>query len=196
MREFELEPGEHLVKEVRKHWLLFFADLVPFAILVIVPLAIPNALRSAVALERFADYFNYSTPLARVVLASWWLLVWGAAFNSFTKYFLNAWILTNQRVVEIKQFSFFDREVSSLFLNRIEDVTTDTSGVVDSLLDIGDINAQTAGTVDRFTMRGIPHPAQLRDIMLRYQSLHGLPVETAAGRPSGTPDTGDAKMGK
>ena len=188
MKEFELEPGEHVVKEARKHWFLFLGELLPFAILAVLPLAIPSALRIVPPLVPFADAFNYSLPLARVVLGVWWLLVWSVAFNSFTKYFLNAWILTNQRVVEIKQFGFFNREVSSLFLNRIEDVTTDSNGILSSLLDIGDINVQTAGTVDRFTMRGIPHPAMLRDIMLKYVSVHELPV--------GSPTTGDAKLAK
>lgn len=172
MKEFELEPGEHIVQEVRKHWFLFLADLLPFAVIAILPLFIPIALRIAPPLQVFADSFNFSTPIARLTLAVWWLFVWSAAFNSFTRYFLNAWILTNQRVVEIKQHGFFDREVSSLFLNRIEDVTTDTTGLVNSILDIGDINVQTAGTVERFTMRGIPHPPLLRDIMLKYASTH------------------------
>ncbi len=172
MKEFELEPGENLVEEVRRHWFLFFADLLPFVILAFIPFVIPGVLRSTPQLANFASMFDYSNPLARVVLAGWLLMVWSAAFNSFTQYFLNAWILTTQRVVEIKQFSFFNREVSSLFLNRIEDVTIDTAGIMYSILDIGDINVQTAGTVDRFTMRGIPRPSQLRDILLKYASAH------------------------
>ncbi|MBI3572438.1 PH domain-containing protein [Candidatus Kaiserbacteria bacterium] len=183
MKEFELEPGEHVVETVRKHWFLFLADLLPFAILAILPLVIPAALRTAGPLQTLAASFNFSLPLARVALALWWLLVWSAAFNSFTRYFLNAWILTNQRVVEIKQYGFFNREVSSLFLNRVEDVTTDTIGILVSLLDIGDINVQTAGTIERFTMRGIPHPAMLRDLILKYASAH---EDTKLLRRSGT----------
>jgi hypothetical protein len=188
MKEFELEPGESLVREVRKHWFLFVADLLPFLILAFIPFLIPSMLKLAPPLQRFATLFSYGSPLARVLLASWWLLVWSAAFNSFTRYFLNAWILTTERVVEIKQFSFFNREVSSLFLNRIEDVTIDTAGIIYSLLDIGDINIQTAGTVDRFTMRGIPRPSQLRDILLKYASAHEHSFEY--------PAAGDAKLGR
>lgn len=188
MKEFELEPGENLVREVRRHWFLFVADLLPFVILAFIPFVIPGVLTIAPPLKAFAASFSYADPLARVVLGAWWLLVWSAAFNSFTRYFLNAWILTTQRVVEIKQHGFFDREVSSLFLNRIEDVTIDTEGIVYSLLDIGDINVQTAGTVDRFTMRGIPRPAQLRDILLKYASVH----EGSFGYPGG----GNATLGR
>ena len=172
MREFELEPGEHVVMEVRKHWFLFLIDLLPLAVLAVAPLLIPSVLHLVSPLNDFASSFDFSSPLARVTLSAWWLLLWSASFNAFTKYFLNAWILTNERVVEIKQHGFFNREVSSLFLNRIEDVTTETVGVLASLLDIGNINAQTAGTIERFTMRGIPRPSQLRDVMLKYASAH------------------------
>ena len=94
--------------------------------------------------------------------------MWGGAFAIFTRYFLNLWVVTNQRIVDMHQKSFFSREVSSLLLDRVQDVTVDTEGVLPSLLDIGDINVQTAGAVNRFSMCGLGHPSQLRDIILKY----------------------------
>jgi hypothetical protein len=51
-------------------------------------------------------------------------------------------------------------------LGRVQDITIDTRGLMHSLLDIGDINVQTAGAIDRFTMGNVPHPARLRDLIL------------------------------
>lgn len=170
MKEFELEPGEHVVKELRKHWFLFLMGLLPYAILIILPFALPKLLTLVPPFAKYATYFNFSTPLARAGLGVWLLVWWTSAWGAFTQYFLNAWVLTNQRIVTIKQRRYFYREVSSLFLNRVQDVTTSVSGVLSSLLGIGDIKVQTAAEDVEFVMKGIPRPEQMRDIILRYVS--------------------------
>lgn len=171
MKEFELEPGEHIVAETRKHWLLFVASFLPYAILLLLPFALPKLLVLAPPLAPFAAYFAYDTPLARVFLGTWLLIVWTGAWGAFTRYFLNVWVLTNNRIVTIKQASFFDREVSSLFLSRVQDVTTEVTGVLSSFLNIGTIHVQTAGATNEFSMSGIPKPEQLRNIILKYVSV-------------------------
>lgn len=168
MKEFVLEPGEHVVLQVRKHWFLFLAELLPYGIIALLPFTLPNILPLAPPLAPFAAYFDYSQPFARAMLGVWLLITWTSAWGVFTRYFLNAWILTNARIVNIKQRRFFSREVSSLFLSRIQDVTTDVSGVIYSVLNIGNIKAQTAAEDVEFVMHGIPHPEHMRDLILKY----------------------------
>jgi hypothetical protein len=170
MKEFELEPGEHVVLEVRKHWFLFFGELLPYAIIGLIPFALPNMLTLAPPLAGFATALDYHTPLARAALSIWLLVTWTSAWGALTRYFLNAWVLTNQRIVTIKQRRYFSREVSSLFLSRVQDVTTNVVGVWSSLLGIGDIKVQSAAEDIEFTMRGIPRPEQMRDLILKYVS--------------------------
>lgn len=170
MKEFELEPGEHVVKETRKHWFLFLTGLLPFAILAVLPFALPKLLVLAPSLATYAGFFEYKTPVTRAMLGIWLLVTWTSAWGAFTRYFLNAWVLTNQRIVDIKQRAYFSRVVSSLFLSRVQDVTTTVNGVLSSLLDIGDIKVQTAAEDVEFIMHGIPRPEQMRDIILKYVS--------------------------
>lgn len=178
MKEFELEPGEHVVLQVRKHWFLFLVELMPYAIMAIIPFALPKLLVLAPPMSAYANLFDYHTQLTRAGLGVWLLIAWTSAWGAFTKYFLNAWVLTSQRIVNIKQRRFFSREVSSLFLSRIQDVTTDVSGLLPSLLNIGNIKAQTAAEDVEFIMHGIPRPEQMRDLILKY-----VPEEDA--KPTG-----------
>ncbi|MHB8913923.1 MAG: PH domain-containing protein [Minisyncoccota bacterium] len=171
MKEFELEPGEHVVLQVRKHWFVFLVELLPYAILAVIPFAIPKLLMFSPQAAPYAAYFEYHTTATRAVLGVWLLVIWTSAWGAFTRYFLNLWVLTNQRIVDIKQRGYFDREVSSLFLSRVQDVTTGVVGVLSSLLSIGSISVQSAGAVDEFHMRGIPRPEQMRDIILKYVSV-------------------------
>ncbi|TSC70528.1 MAG: Membrane-flanked protein [Parcubacteria group bacterium Gr01-1014_49] len=170
MREFELEPGEHIVKESRKHWFLFLAGLLPYAIIAVIPFALPKLLALAEPFARYAPLFDYRMPIARVGLGVWLLITWTSAWGSFTRYFLNVWVLTNKRLVDIDQRRYFHREVSSLPLSRVQDVTTNVTGVLSSMLGLGDIDVQTAGASDEFHMRGIPRPEQMRDLLLKYVS--------------------------
>ena len=117
MREFELEPGEFVVRLLRKHWLLFLAELLPYAILAMLPLAIPNILALVPQASKFAPLFDYGSAVPRIILGLWLLVIWTSAWGHFTRYFLNAWVLTSQRIVNIKQRAFFSRQVSSLFLS-------------------------------------------------------------------------------
>ncbi len=168
MKEFELEPDEHVVLQTRKHWFLFIAELLPYAILSVIPFALPKILPFAPPLAPYAGFFDYTNPSMRIALGIWLLVSWTSAWSVFTRYFLNAWILTNHRIVDIKQRRFFSREVSSLFLSRVQDVTTDVTGVISSLLNIGDINVQSAGATEKFYMHGIPLPERMRDLILKY----------------------------
>jgi len=168
MREFELEPGEFVVRLLRKHWLLFLGELLPYAILTVLPLALPNILTLIPPATKFANMFDYHTQVPRIVLGLWLLIVWTSAWGTFTRYYLNAWVLTSQRIVNIKQRRFFSREVSSLFLSRVQDVTSDVTGVLSSLLDIGNIKVQSAGEEQEFFMLGIARPEMMRDLILKY----------------------------
>jgi hypothetical protein len=120
--------------------------------------------------QPLSQFVTWSEAGTRLTLAIYFLAVWCGTFKTFTRYYLNLWVVTNHRIVDVRQKGFFDREVSSLLLNRVQDVMVDTEGVMFSLLDIGDIFVQSAGATERFRMRGIPHPAELRDVILKYVS--------------------------
>jgi hypothetical protein len=170
MKEFELEPDEHVIIEARNHWFFFAAELLPYAIIAVIPFTIPNLLTLVPQAEPYAAFLSLHATVAHALLGIWLLTIWMSAWSTFTRHFLNVWVLTNQRIVDIKQSGYFNREVSSLFLSRVQDVTTDVTGILPSILGIGDITVQSAGAVDEFHMYNIPRPEQMRDIILKYVS--------------------------
>ena len=179
MDEFELEPGESVTRSVRKHGFVHFIEVLPFFLLALLPLLIPDILtfiagKNIQALDVFLSAFTLENPWARLMLGLWWLVMWIAAFNTFTSYFLNQWIITTHRIIEINQHGFFSRQVSSLLLNRVQDVTTEIHGFFPTLLGYGTLVVQSAGAHEYFTMHGIPHPQDLRDLIMReIAALHG-----------------------
>lgn len=181
MEEFELEPGEKVMREVRKHWLVFLGMLLPYIFLALVPLLVPGLFSFAVRLYPVLGdavrEFAFAAPLAHVALGIWWLILWIGAFNAFTSYFLNVWIITSHRVVEIRQIRFFERKVSSFLLGRIQDVTTRTDGILSDLFGYGCVQVETAGTASSlFVMDGVANPQDMRDLIMREIALLHQPT--------------------
>ncbi|MDB5264510.1 MAG: hypothetical protein JWN64_81 [Parcubacteria group bacterium] len=181
MEEFELEPGEHVIKTIRKHWFVFVVSLIPVVLLAWLPTLLPHAYTwlASVTLQGQAPAFDpatlpFNASLFRTFLGLWWLLLWIGAFNMFTQYYLNMWVITNMRIVEISQYGFFNRRVASFLLGRVQDVTTGVYGLFGTLIGYGTVKVETAGEdSNSFVMSAIENPEGMRDLIMREISeLH------------------------
>lgn len=175
MEEFELEPGEHITLVVRQHIFVLFLKLLPYALFAIAPFIIAPFFSMFVmrATDSAAALSGDLSASFRFFIGIWWLFLWMAAFQVITKYFLTSWVITSHRIVDIEQIGFFRRKVSSFLLIRVQDVTTDVRGIFSTLLGFGDIHVETAGSHEKFCMRGVHSPENLRDLIMReVAALH------------------------
>ena len=171
MEEFQLDPGERVKRTVRKHWFVLVISFIPFLLLAWLPTIVPDLLaRLASASPESATLFAQFTsenPWFRMFLGLWWLFLWIGAFNTFTQYYLNHWVITTTRIVRIRQHGFFNREVSSFLLVKVQDVTTEVNGIFADLLGYGSVRVQTAGTESRdFVLDGVDDPTGMRDLIM------------------------------
>ncbi len=178
MEEFELEPGEEVIRTVRQHSFVLFFKLVPFAVLAILPFFIFGVLNVLVSYSPIlglpgGSSFSLASAPVRFVLGIWWLLLWMSTFTILTKFFLTQWVITNTRIVDIRQYGFFNRSVSSFLLIRVQDVTTEVAGLFGTLVGFGSLNVETAGRDEKFVMYGVRDPENVRDlIMNEVAALH------------------------
>jgi uncharacterized membrane protein YdbT with pleckstrin-like domain len=96
--------------------------------------------------------------------------LWLVGFYSWTNYYLDIWILTDKRLVSVDQKGFFSREVSSIRLDKIQDINIETRGLLDTILHIGTIKVQSAGTDREFIMYGMRSPTNVKDIIFKAQT--------------------------
>lgn len=181
MEEFDLNPNEHVVAQVREHLFVLALKLIPFAVLFFLPFLFGNVvsiLSMAVPeLAAVTGSLNMigSAPL-RFLTGAWWLFLWMAAFTIFMKFYLTVWIITNMRIVKITQFGFFSREVSSFLLLRVQDITTEIHGILATLIGFGELIVQTAGSDESFSMPTIARPKEVRDLIMdQVAALHHEP---------------------
>lgn len=170
MEEFELEPGEHIITQVRQHIFVLFLKLLPLIFLAIAPFIVAPLFSMFAGMNEAAGELSVSF---RFFVGIWWLLIWMAIFRIITKYFLTSWVITSHRIVDIYQKAFFRRKVSSFLLMRVQDVTTNVHGILATLIGFGNINVETAGSVEKFEMRGVRSPEHLRDLIMgEVAALH------------------------
>ena len=175
MEEFELETGEVIVAQVRQHLFVLALKLLPLLVLAYAP-GILGGIFSVFSSANPAASAAFTTltlppDAMRFVTGVWLLILWTAAFSIVTRYFLTVWVITNLRIVDIKQYGFFNREVSSFLLIRVQDITTQTSGFLATLIGFGRLSVETAGNDEHFEMRGISRPESIRDLIMRQVAL-------------------------
>lgn len=157
--------GEKVEIEVRRHWFLFALESAALGILALIPIGALGALDAVDPAFRIPDAGAFLFFASSV----WWLIVWVMFVIAWTNYYLDAWVLTPVRLVDIEQHGLFRREMSECRLDRIQDVTVEVRGILPTLLKFGDVHVQTAGEMRRFTLKSVPDPYGVKDRIVRMQ---------------------------
>ncbi len=159
----DLQPGEKVLYSLRRHWIIFFGDLAMIAILALVPIGVYVMLS---LLWKPLLYGPISRPSLILLTSGYYLMIWLFFIATFVDYYLDAWVVTNERIVNVEQRGLFSRTISELDLARIQDVTSEVKGIIPSIFSYGDVYIQTAGEVERFDFEEIPHPHEIRKHLL------------------------------
>ena len=157
------EKDEKTLLLIRRHPFFILTRLVVFLFLALIPVAVGLSFSS----------FLYSNDLLAsffFVSSLWYLLIWSGIFYALTMYTLDVWIVTNRRIIDSAQHGFFNRTISELHLARIQDISVETRGFIQTILHFGDLQVQTAGTEEKFKFHQIPHPEKVKDEIMKLVS--------------------------
>lgn len=158
---------EKLVFFLRRHPITLLPLASGFCILLLLPLF-------------FVAYFSAVQPawiegpwLTVAVLGGslFFLYAWLFLFQNFVDYYLDIWIVTTKRILNIEQIGLFGRTVSELRLYRIQDVTADVRGVLHTFLNYGNVHIQTAAEQMRFEFEEVPHPNEVAKTILELSEI-------------------------
>lgn len=172
----ELAEDEKVVYEIRRHWYVLFVESFFLILFFLVPWVVLFGL----------DVFGFSFSDAEgslffFVAVAWLFSTWLAFMIVWTNYYLDVWVVTNKRILDIEQHGLFSRDLSDFRLDRIQDVTIEVKGIIPTLLRFGDIHVQTAGEAREFIIRHIPHPYRARDILIKEHDRAVLETQGKLG---------------
>ncbi|MEX0910054.1 MAG: PH domain-containing protein [Candidatus Paceibacterota bacterium] len=180
----ELHANEEIRLVVRKHWFVLAEKIAFLFLMLFLPLLLFFAVRFVVgyAGEEVAGNLSrmFDGGLMFFLSLLWLFFIWIWGFVMWTDYYLDIWVVTNKRVFDIEQRGFFQREVSIFRMDRVQDITTNVRGIIQTFFNFGEIHVQTAGSDREFIMYGAPAPTSLKEVISSLQDKRQNPVDYEA----------------
>lgn len=156
---------EEIIMLLRRHWLILALEFLPLFLMLFFLLALNLFSENIIA---FLPPL-FSGELFYLLDSFLFMFFWLILFVIWVDYYLDVWVVTDQRIVNIEQHGLFRREVSELEHSKIQDVTTEIHGIIPTLLKFGYVYVQTAGEKSRFVFKQVPNPVLVRTLIMKLQ---------------------------
>ncbi|OGD63695.1 hypothetical protein A2215_00020 [Candidatus Berkelbacteria bacterium RIFOXYA2_FULL_43_10] len=157
---------------LRRHWFTYLAFLI-IAFIMALPLFIALSYMLTTP-EVFSGAFGNAVIL---IGGAYSLFIAGLMLYGFVDYYLDVYIVTDERIVDIIQSGFFKRSISELHLHQVQDVSARVDGFFATMMHYGQIEIQTAGERPNFVFRAVPNPYRVSKIIV---DLHEAQIENYA----------------
>lgn len=159
---------EHVEHVLRRHWVTFLPVIFSFLVMLLVPIAVyfgiqylfPTLLEGTII-----------TPILTLLGSSFLLYSLLFFYVQFIDYYLDLWIVTNDRIIDTEQKGLFARTVTELELFQIQDVTTHINGFWATLFKYGDLVIATASNTSTIIFHDIPNPEFVRQEIVRLAEV-------------------------
>jgi membrane protein YdbS with pleckstrin-like domain len=154
------KPSEQITHHLRRHPITFLPIIGLFVLLLTVPIVLyflimniyPNILSGEILY-----------PIAILGASIYYLSVYLFFFGYFIDYYLDLWIVTTNRIIDMEQHGLFRRTSTELELFRIQDVSANITGIVGTLFNYGDVIVKTASSNLNIVFRDVPNPNKIRE---------------------------------
>lgn len=155
---------EHIVYILRRHPITFVPILATFFILFLIPVAlffVGDAIIPAFT-SRPAAF-----PVFILLMSGYYLSMLALFLTQFVDFYLDIWIVTNDRIIDMEQFGLFARTTSELDLFRIQDASTDITGFFATVFNYGNVTVKTASDNKSIVFRNIKNPNAVREDLIK-----------------------------
>lgn len=172
-----LRPNEKIHSTYRRHRMVLATQLILgtlFFLLVLIPM---TAIMFSTSLS-LPDWLIKIWPEASLINLRFLLLfflslflpiLWQVIFLVVVDYYLDCWILTNERIISTESKGLFNRIESSITYDKIQDITIEVKGISSALFDFGDLRIETAAELGKFTFSQIPNPEKVKEVIFGIQ---------------------------
>ncbi len=164
----EQNADEKILYVVHRHWFNMFVQYIPIiamlCIMIVSFIMYPYI---------FSSFTHDGGRILFYFFQTFFLLfIWMYGFVIWFDYYLDIWIITTERIVNVEQKGLFSRQVSELKLHQIQDVSTDVKGFFPTIFNFGDITVQTAAEQSRFLFRSVGSPYMIKAAIMKLQKRH------------------------
>ena len=156
MFKFNLHPGEKVLQTYRQAEIILVRPVLIVFILIYAPWAF---------LIKY-DLIRQSTR---------WLLLWTAlvvlyAFYKYLLWLINAYIVTDKRLISVHYLSLVHKVVLETPLDRIQNISFETKGLWRSLLKVGNVVVQVASLNQPMLLINLKNPDSVKDLLWKVHT--------------------------
>lgn len=161
----QLNQNEEIILALHRHWIIIIGEVLFISVLLFAPI-----LGAFFGFKMANEYLKEYYYLFWFSLSIYFLIVYMAFFIVWMDYYLDMWIMTNERMFYVEHSGIFKRTVSEFLVKNVQDVTIEIPGMIPSLLKYGNLLVQTAGEKN-FLIKQVPHPEKAKNIIMEYSRL-------------------------
>jgi hypothetical protein len=99
----------------------------------------------------------------------WLLFIWILFFIAWSDYYLDVWIITDGRVIDIEQTGVFRRKINSYRLDKITNVAVIPREYLGKIFNYGDVVVNLNTELKKFVISEVPEPEKIKQIILDEQ---------------------------
>jgi len=113
--------------------------------------------------------FNLIMPPFQILWIVWIAIGALAFFYEIMNWYLDAWLVTNQGVLDIQWNSFFDKSSTRIEYQTIEGITYEIKGFWGTIMNFGDITIERTGSGTIIRLERVASPKKVEQEVLHYQ---------------------------
>jgi hypothetical protein len=137
----ELQSDERLITRRRRHILFIACQMLK----VVLAAAVPSV-ALLVVVEAVSGLDGNNGTVAGIVAAALEVIWLVLGYFTWYRYNRDAWVITNQRLIDSVKRHWFHHQISSADLIQIEDMSVNRSGILQAVFNCGVLCCQTVGT--------------------------------------------------
>ncbi|MFA6427288.1 MAG: PH domain-containing protein [Candidatus Magasanikbacteria bacterium] len=155
---------ERIEYVLHRHAFTFIPIIILFIVLASIPVLVYLLINNL-----FPDAINgpVGYPLFVLLGSIYYLSMYLFFYAQFVEFYLDLWIVTNDRIVDIEQLGLFSRTITELDLFRIQDVTTDVKGLFPTIFHYGNVIIKTASSNTHIVFSNVPSPNHVREKLIQ-----------------------------
>ena len=167
------EAQEEVVLFLRQHIIVN----VPWLFVAMLMLSAPTFL-----LPLFFHVTGLSLPVPATYIfigtLFWYVATFGFVLAKFLGWFINIYIVTDERVVDIDFYYLLNKNFSQAELNKVQDISYTTKGLLSTIFNYGDVVVQTASESPNLEFNKAPNPEKvvetIRDLIEKHKRFRPL----------------------
>lgn len=148
-----LDEGEYIIEIIHRHPLVLkFSSWKAFLLGITLPIC-----------------FYLLFPQFFIIAFVWGMIGLGAMLYHFTDWYFDAWLITNEGIIDIEMNGLFEKNSARVEYHMIEGIGYKIKGVWQTMFNFGDVTIDKLGHHTSIVLMDAPNPRKVEKKVMYYQ---------------------------